>query len=152
MCLAECRRDARERAWTRGLLMLMVLLAPAKKLYYYYYLLLLLLLLLQLLLLLLLLLILLLLLLLLLLQPLTIKYCQDDLRIFRASIALNRFPDQTPHSFWYEEAEKLIPRRATTNKQKSEVEFCNGSWTWFRRPNANPKTTTHLYSQSRVQL
>ena len=51
------------------------------------------------------------------LQPLTIKDCQDDLRIFRASIALNRFPDQTPHSFWHEEAEKLIPRRATTNKK-----------------------------------
>ena len=48
------------------------------------------------------------------LQPLTIKYCQDDLRIFRVSIALNRFPDQTPHSSWYEEAEKHIPRRTTT--------------------------------------
>ena len=39
-----------------------------------------------------------------------------------------------------------------TTKRKSEVDFCNRSWTSFRRPNANPKTTTHLYSQSRVQL
>ena len=30
--------------------------------------------------------------------------------------ALNRFPDQTPHSSWYEEAEKHIPRCATTKE------------------------------------
>ena len=53
--------------------------------------------------------------------PLTIKYCQDDLRTFRVSIALNRFPDQTPHSSWYEEAEKHIPRHATTTNKHPKL-------------------------------
>ena len=56
------------------------------------------------------------------LQPLTIKYCQDDLLIFRVKLVaamryVHSFTDQTPHSSCHGEAENHFPRSATpTNK------------------------------------
>ena len=59
------------------------------------------------------------------LQPLTIKYCQDDLRIFRVNLVaamryVHSFTDQTPHSSCHVEAENHSPRSATP-KSKNQI-------------------------------
>ena len=56
------------------------------------------------------------------LQPLTIKYCQNDLRIFLVNLVaairyVHSFTNQTPHSSCHGEAENHFPRSATQNKQ-----------------------------------
>ena len=62
---------------------------------------------------------------LLLLQPLTIRYCQDDLRMFRVNLVaamcyVHSFTDQTPHSSCHGEAENHFPR-SVTPRNKNQI-------------------------------
>ena len=89
-----------------------------------------------------------------LLKPLTIKYCQGHLRIFRVSlVAAMRDADvQTRrHRNVGMEKPSTTSQEART-KSKSECEFRSGCGTSFRHPNANPKTTTGMYSHSRAHI
>ena len=90
------------------------------------------------------------------LQPLTIKYCQDDscmLRVSLVAAVCYTVLNTRCHTHLAMAKPRTTSQEARPPPaKKSEIEFRNGSGTSFRHPNAYPKTTTHMYSQSRAEV